>query len=73
MNVNSKQDKIERRLTTILTNFSDLAKSDCDECDGEGIVGYARGEDAEDLPCQKCFPDASWEDFEDYDDRGDDE
>ena len=65
------QGKIERRLITILTNFSDLAKSDCDECDGEGIVGYARGEDAEDLPCQKCFPDATWEDFVDGDDLDD--
>ncbi len=55
----------------ILTNFSDLAKSDCDECDGEGIVGYARGEDAEDLPCQVCFPNASWEDFQDWDDIDD--
>jgi len=54
-----------------MINFSDLAKSDCDECDGEGIVGYANGEDAEDLPCQKCFPDATWEDFVDGDDLDD--
>ena len=69
MNVNSKQDKIERRLTTILTKISDYANPKCEECDGEGIVSYARGEDAEDGFCQVCFPDG----FEDdYDDRGDD-
>ena len=67
--VTNKQVKIEWRLTTILTNvFADMAKPDCDECDGEGIVGYAKGEDCEDLPCQKCFPNSSWEDFIDGDD-----
>ncbi len=54
-----------------MVKLSDLAKSDCGECDGEGIVGYANGEDAEDLPCQKCFPDASWEDFVDPDEDDD--
>ena len=53
-----------------LTKISDYANPKCEECDGEGIVSYARGEDAEDLPCQVCFPDG----FEDdYDDKGDDE
>ena len=63
MNVNSKQDKIEWRLITILTKISDLAKPECEECGGEGYVSYARGEDAEDLPCEKCFPNTSWEDL----------
>ena len=55
-----------------MTNvFADRASPDCDECDGEGIVGYARGEDCEDLPCQKCFPNSSWEDFVDGDDIDD--
>lgn len=47
--------------------FSNLADNLCDECDGEGIVSYATGEDSEDLPCQKCFPNASFEDFRDDD------
>jgi len=55
-----------------LTNIlADRASPDCDECGGEGIVGYARGEDCEDLPCQKCFPDYSWDDFQDGDDIDD--
>jgi hypothetical protein len=53
-----------------MTKISDYANPKCEECDGEGMVSYARGEEAEDLPCQVCFPDG----FEDdYDDRGDDE
>ncbi len=72
MSVNSKQDKIEWRLITILTNvFADRANPNCDECEGEGIVGYAKGEDCEDLPCQKCFPNYTWDDFQDGDDRDD--
>ncbi len=63
MNVNSKQDKIERRLITILTKISDLAKPECEECGGEGYNDYARGEDSEELPCEKCFPDMTWEDL----------
>jgi len=50
-----------------MNTFADMAKQDCEECGGEGIACYARGEDGADLPCQKCFPDMSWEDFVDPD------
>lgn len=62
---------IEWRLETILTRMSDNANPKCEECDGEGIVSYARGEDSEELPCQVCFPETSWEDFQDWDDIDD--
>jgi hypothetical protein len=52
----------------------------CKECNGEGHADYGRGEDTEELPCQKCFPPekgqtvTSWEDLrDDYDDRHDDD
>jgi predicted RNA-binding Zn ribbon-like protein len=40
-----------------------LCKKPCEECNGEGYVDYARGEDCERLPCQVCYPDCSWEDL----------
>ncbi len=45
----------------------------CEECGGEGFVDYARGEDCERLPCQKCYPPikkgdvTTWEDLIDPD------
>jgi hypothetical protein len=41
-----------------MTSISDLAKSDCNECDGEGIVFYQTSvDDGYDTECPKCFPD----------------
>ncbi len=56
-----------------MVQFSELAKSDCEECDGEGIVSYAQGDDSTTLPCQVCFPpkknqlETTFEDFIDPD------
>ncbi len=65
MNVNSKQDKIEWRLITILTNsIQEMAKPDCDECGGEGTQFYQTAvDDGYDVPCEKCFPNMTWEDL----------
>jgi len=48
--------------------FEDLV---CSECLGDGFVDYARGDDSEILPCQICYPNCSWEDLRDDDDRRD--
>jgi len=49
-------------------NFMELlVEKRCEECDGEGYVDYARGEDCERLPCQVCYPNCSWEDLRDDD------
>ena len=52
----------------------------CEECEGEGSADYGRGEDVEELPCQKCFPPAKgkhvttwWDLRDDDDDRHDDD
>lgn len=59
-------------------NFSDNANSNCEECGGEGICDYDDHHgDAEELPCQVCYPPSKgqlqteFEDFVDYDDRDD--
>lgn len=53
-----------------MAKISDYANPKCEECNGEGVVCYARGDDGEDDFCQICFPNGFEEDF---DDRGDDE
>ncbi len=53
-----------------MVKISDYANPKCEECDGEGIVCYAHGDDGEDDFCQVCFPNGFEDDF---DDRGDDE
>jgi|SaaInlV_135m_DNA_2_1039731.scaffolds.fasta_scaffold245228_1 hypothetical protein len=51
----------------------------CEECEGEGWVDYGRGEDVDQLPCQKCYPSpkghtTTWDDLrDDPDDRHDDD
>ena len=50
----------------------------CEECEGEGWVDYGRGEDVDQLPCQKCYPSpkghtTTWDDLRDDDDRHDDD
>ena len=51
----------------------------CEECKGEGWVDYGRGEDVDQLPCQKCYPSpkghtTTWDDLrDDPDDRHDDD
>lgn len=51
------------------------ANPNCDECMGEGICDYGNyafsSDGVQTLPCQKCFPNSSWQDFND-DDREDD-
>jgi len=51
-----------------MTNISELANPKCEECDGEGIVCYARGDDGEDDFCQVCFPEGLEPDGDDIDD-----
>ncbi len=36
--------------------ISDYADPKCIDCDGEGHYDVARGEDSEDIPCERCFP-----------------
>ena len=58
-----------------MTNVSRSANPNCDECMGEGICDYGNyafsSDGVQTLPCQKCFPNSSWQDFND-DDREDD-
>lgn len=46
-----------------MNKLVDMAKPDCEECGGEGYCSYAKGEDSEDLPCDQCFPNMTWDDF----------
>jgi hypothetical protein len=43
----------------------------CEECGGDGYADYGRGEDSEVLPCQVCYPNCSWADLREEDDRPD--
>ena len=44
------------------------ANPDCDECEGEGFVDYggfrSESDGVKTLPCQKCYPNTSWSDFD---------
>ena len=51
----------------IMNQLANMANPDCEECGGEGHCSYAKGEDSEELPCDKCFPNMTWEDFIDPD------
>ncbi len=46
----------------ILTNFQIFVNPDCDECGGEGVCHYARGDVGFDDVCPKCFPNGYEED-----------
>ena len=39
-----------------LADISDLANPECEECGGEGICHYARGDRGFNEECPKCFP-----------------